>query len=176
MQEQVPGWSVLLMNYRGYGLSQGAPGQDELYRDALFLYDHFTARAEIDKQRVVLMGRSLGSGVATYVASQRRVAGVILTTPYDSIAAVAQNFYPYVPVRLLLRHPFDALSLAGEIRVPLLALVAERDQVIPPIHAERLIAAWAGPKQRVVIPGADHDSLVGENLYWDSVRAFLQGI
>lgn len=164
---------MLAVNYRGYGGNPGAPGERALFADALALYDWAVARPDVDPARVVLMGRSLGSGVAVHVAAERRPAGVVLVTPYDSIREVAQSLYPTVPVSALLRHPFDSMARAPAIDAPLLALVAGRDQVIPSRHARRLFEAWRGPKQWREIAAADHDSISAAPDYWGSIREFL---
>jgi hypothetical protein len=80
-------WGILAVDYRGYGFSGGKPGEKQLFADARFLYDHFINQPEVDPNHLVAMGRSLGSGVAVYLASQRNLAGVILISPYDSIIA-----------------------------------------------------------------------------------------
>jgi len=167
------GWSVLLMNYRGYGHSEGRPSEAWLFADALRLYDWAAGRTDVDARRIVGMGRSLGSGVAIYLATQRTLAGLVLITPFDSITAVAQRHYPFLPVRWLLRHPFDSLSRAGAIAVPTLMLVAGRDTIIPPAHAERLYERWPGPKRWIEFPGADHDSISAEPGYWRAITTFL---
>jgi len=165
------GWSLLIVNYRGYGRSEGKPGEAELFADALQIYDYAAGRAQ--GGRVALMGRSLGSGVAVYLASQRPVAGVILVSPYDSVESVARGIYPYLPIGLMLKHRFDSLSRAPGIRAPLLCLVASGDRVIPRPHSERLYAAWGGAKQWREIRPADHDSLAGEPAYWQAIETFL---
>ena len=165
------GWSLLLVNYRGYGGSEGKPGEAELFADALQIYDYAASRAQ--GGRVALMGRSLGSGVAVYVAAQRPVAGVILVSPYDSIESVARGIYPYLPIGLMLRHRFDSLARAPGIKAPLLCLVASADRVIPRPHSERLYAAWGGTKQWREIGPAGHDSLAGEPDYWNAIASFL---
>ena len=165
------GWSLLLVNYRGYGGSEGKPGEAELFADALQIYDYAASRAQ--GGRVALMGRSLGSGVAVYLAAQRPVAGVILVSPYDSIESVARGIYPYLPIGLMLKHRFDSMSRAPGIKAPLLCLVASADRVIPRPHSERLYAAWGGTKQWREIGPADHDSLAGEPDYWNAIASFL---
>ena len=107
-------WSLALVNYRGYGQSEGKPSEQTLFADAEIAFDALAARADVDRSRIVLVGRSLGSGVATYVASRRQVAGVVLISPYDSVTALAQRHYPFLPVRLLLKHPFDSLPRARD--------------------------------------------------------------
>lgn len=168
------GWSLLLVNYRGYGRSEGKPGEAELFADALRIYDYAAGRAQ--GGRIALMGRSLGSGVAVYLATQRPVAGVILVSPYDSIESVAKGVYPYLPVSLLLKHRFDSLARAPGIGAPLLCLVASEDRVIPRPHSERLYAAWGGPKEWREIRPAAHDSIAGDADYWQAIAAFLHGL
>lgn len=171
---QYAGWSLLLVNYRGYGRSEGKPGEAELFADALRIYDYAASRAQ--DGRVAVMGRSLGSGVAVYLAAQRPVAGVILVSPYDSVESVAKGIYPFLPISLMLKHRFDSISRAPGIRAALLCLVASADRVIPRPHSERLYAAWGGPKQWREIRPADHDSLAGDPAYWRSIAAFLQSL
>jgi len=164
------GWSMLLMNYRGYGHSEGRPSEARLFADAVHLYDWAASRPGVDTRRIVGMGRSLGSGVAIYLATQRRLAGLVLVTPFDSITAVAQRHYPFLPVRLLLRHPFDSLAATT---VPTLMLVAGRDMIVPPAHAERLYERWPGPKRWIEFPGANHESILDEPEYWRAITSFL---
>ncbi len=165
------GWSLLMLNYRGYGRSEGKPGEAQLFADALQIYDYAARRAGAG--RVAVMGRSLGSGVAVYLAAQRPVAGVILVSPYDSVESVAQGIYPFLPISLMLKHRFDSLSRAPQIKAPLLCLVASGDRVIPRPHSARLYAAWGGPRQWLEIRQADHDSVAGEPDYWRAIAAFL---
>jgi uncharacterized protein len=171
--DQYAGWSLLLFNYRGYGRSEGKPGETELFADALQIFDYAVGRAH--GGRVAVMGRSLGSGVAVYLAARRPVAGVILVSPYDSLESVARGIYPHLPIGLMLRHRFDSLSRAPRIKAPLLCLVASEDRVIPRAHSERLYAAWGGPGQWLEIRGADHGSLADDPNYWRAIATFLGG-
>jgi pimeloyl-ACP methyl ester carboxylesterase len=174
MADRFAGHSLLLVNYRGYGGSGGRPGESALFADALLAYDYAKQRGDVDASRIVAMGRSLGSGVAVHLAAHRPLAGMILVSPYDSVRALAQSIYPWLPVRLLLRHPFDSLSRAGALAVPLLCLVAGNDGVIPPAHSRRLFDAWGGRDKRwVEVPGAGHDEVSGEPVYWDEIASFL---
>lgn len=166
-------WAVLLMNYRGYGLSGGRPSERHLFEDALFLYDAFSARNDIDKNRIIAMGRSLGTGVAVHLAARRTLKGLILVSPYDSIRSVAQEIYPWVPVSLLLKHHFDSMALAPSIEAPVLALVASEDRVVSPSHSEKLLAGWRGTTYETVIPGAGHNNIDAAPQYWESIRGFL---
>lgn len=170
-------WAMLLVNYRGYGQSEGEPSQPALFQDALGLYDWAIRRPEVDPDRVVAWGRSLGTGVAVYLAAERPLAGVLLISPYDSMSAVAARHYPYAPVGWLLRHPFDSLARAGAIQAPLLAIAAAEDGVIPVAHSRRLVEAWGGLKQLVVFDNGDHNNLPAANKdYWSKIAAFLDPI
>ena len=167
-----PGVGWLLLDYRGYGASEGAPSEAALTADARMLYDH--ARTLIGPSgRIFAFGRSLGSGVAVALAASRPLAGVVLVTPFDSAVAVAERYYPFLPVRWMMKHRFESLRLAPQLRTPLLCVIAERDEVIPPVHAERLFEAWAGPKQKLLLPGAGHNDGDKPEL-WAAVRTFLQ--
>ncbi len=163
----------LVVSYRGYGLSGGVPGEKALVADALRLHDWAAARADVDAQRIVAYGRSLGSGVAVQLAAARKLAGVILVTPYDSLVAVAKRHYPYLPVALMLRHPFDSMAHAPRLETPLLAIAAALDDIIPPQHARRLVEAWKGPKQYAELPGVGHNDIGGHADFWRLKREFL---
>ncbi len=172
---ETPGIGWLLVDYRGYGASSGAPSEKALVADALQLYDHALKLPGVDPARIFAFGRSLGSGVAVALAAERSLAGVVLVSPFDSLVEVAKHYYPYLPVDWLLKHRFDSIGRAPRLRTPLLCLIAERDEIIPPAHAERLYAAWGGPRKRVILGGANHNSTDGNSGFWPPIRAFLAG-
>ena len=166
-------WSIVAMNYRGYGASEGAPGESALVADALVIHDTIAGRPDVDARRIVVFGRSLGTGVAVQLAAARPVAGVILASPYDSLVELGHTHYPWLPVSLLLRHRFDSAADAGNVRAPMLAIVADHDSIIPIARSRALYDAWAGPKAWVVVPGTDHNTLGIPSSLWESVAVFL---
>jgi len=170
---RLEGGAYLFMNYRGYGDSDGKPSQKALCRDALYILDTLVAREEIPLGHIVLMGRSLGSGVAVYVAAHRPVRGVILITPFDSLTNVARHHYPFLPVRLLLRHPFDSASLAPTVKMPALVLMGGRDDIIPNPLSVALAQHWGGPVQTMVIEGLGHNDIQADAHYWEAINTFL---
>jgi pimeloyl-ACP methyl ester carboxylesterase len=165
--------SVLLVNYRGYGMSAGRPSQTALFSDAVFILDTIIQREKIHPQRIILMGRSLGSGVAVYVARLRKVAGVILVTPFDSLVEVAKKHYPFFPVRLLLKHRFDSASLAPGIAAPMLGIIAGRDEIIPTSSSQRLMQLWGGPVSTITIPKATHNDVQLHESYRRAIDDFI---
>ncbi len=168
------GWSVVLINYRGYGLSGGEPGERELFGDAELIYDEFAGREDVDAATVAVMGRSLGAGVAVYLASVRPVAGVVLVSPFDSLKSVAGRHYPFLPVSWLLKHPFDSLSRAPDVKAPLLALMGGEDRVIPAEHSLRLTEGWGGDYTLRNIKGEGHNTIPRNPLYREHIVGFLR--
>ena len=166
-------WTIVGVNYRGYGTSEGTPGESELMSDALAVYDTVARREDIDGSRIVGVGRSLGTAVATRLASERPLAGAVLVSPFDSLVAIGREHYPWLPVSLLLRHRFDTVADAARNRIPLVALVAEFDDIIPVERSRALFDAWAGPKSWRVVPRADHNSLGASGVFWNGVAHFL---
>jgi len=151
----LPHHTVYLVAYRGYGHSSGTPSESALVADALRLFDRVAAT----HSAVDAMGRSLGSGVAVRLAAARPVARVALITPYDSIDRVAAHHYPWLPIRWLARDRFDSLAQAPRVRADVLVVIAGRDDVIPPSHAERLAAAFPVPPQVLRLPDAQHSNV-----------------
>ena len=169
-------WTIAGLNYRGYGRSEGRPGESELVGDGIALFDAMAARSDVDARRIVVVGRSLGTGVATRVAAARPVAGAVLISPYDTLVEVGRRHYPYLPVSWLLNHRFDSLAAAREARVPLLAVVGSADSIIPPAHSRALYDAWAGPKTWFAVDDAGHNDLGTTQAYWETIARFLANI
>lgn len=170
-RRHLPDRSVYLVNYRGYGGSGGSPTEQALYADALAVRDRLQERHE----HIAVIGRSLGSGVATYLASHRPVERLVLATPHDSAAAVAQLMYPVYPVRWMLKDRYESVSHAPRITAPTLLLVAEHDKIISPSHSHALAAVFkAGVADTVVIAGAGHNGISGYGEYWRAIREFFQ--
>ena len=152
----VPGRSLYLPHYRGYGGSAGSPSEAALFADALAVYD--MVRNTHDD--IAVMGRSLGSGVATYLAAHRSVSRLVLVTPFDSLATVAAGHYPFFPVRLLLRDRFDSAFWAARVEAPTLLLAAGRDRIVSPESSERLLAAFRpGVASLKVVAEAGHNDI-----------------
>jgi dienelactone hydrolase len=167
------GTHLLAVNYRGYGDSEGRASETALCADALELCDWLKSRPGVDPTRIAVVGRSLGSGVAAFVAAHRQLAAAVLITPYDSILEVARRRFPFAPLRFLLRYPFESVRLARAARAPLLALMSERDCVVPHAHTYRLLEAWQGDKQSLCIAGSDHCDVQLSPQSWHAVREFL---
>lgn len=167
-----PDHTVYLISYRGYGASEGKPDQAALFGDALALYDHVSAQHP--QAPIALIGRSLGSGVASYVASRKPVERLVLVTPFDSLASVAQSHYPMLPVRWLMSDRYDSTRYLAQYRGPLLVLRAGRDEVIPPINTDALLASLKNRPQVIDFPQAGHNDISDDPRYADALRDFLR--
>jgi fermentation-respiration switch protein FrsA (DUF1100 family) len=165
--------ALLLVNYRSYGNSEGKPGEAPLVSDGLELFDWARNRGDIDGTRIAIHGRSLGSGVAVQVAAARPAKCVVLTSPFLSAREVAKELYPWLPVSLLLRHPFDSAARAPGIKVPALFFMGTIDTLVPMWQSERLASLWGGPAERVVFEGFGHNDIHVNPRYGTSIREFL---
>ncbi|MBC7863619.1 MAG: alpha/beta hydrolase [Bacteroidia bacterium] len=172
-KSKFPGYHIALINYRGYGLSEGEPSEEKFFSDALEVFDQLKKRTDVDTATFIVMGRSIGTGVATYVSQKRKVAATILITPYDCMASLAQEQYPYVPVKPLLKHQFNSVAMAPEISNPMLCIIASEDQMIPPPHAEILAKAWKGKVTKKIFDGAGHNNIMKQEGYWEEIQKFL---
>ncbi len=166
-----PGQTINLANYRGYGGSEGEPSESALLSDALAIYDHL----QQDYVHISIVGRSLGSGVAVHIASQRTVKKLVLITPYDSIEKLAKEKFKWLPVSSLLHDKFDSQSLVDKITAPSLVLAAENDKVIPNKHTLRLVSGF---KPEIInyqmIENTGHNTIENNPKFYQLVKQFLQ--
>lgn len=157
----LPVHHVFAFNYRGYGLSKGRPSETALFSDADTLHQYLQTRFALLADRMHVVGRSLGSAVATHLASMSSLRSVTLITPLQSIEAIGGELLPWLPVSRLLADKFDLMEKARQIKTPLLAIIAGQDEVIPNAHSQALFEAWKGPKQLQLITMADHNTVTG---------------
>ncbi|TVR49222.1 MAG: alpha/beta hydrolase [Planctomycetota bacterium] len=173
------GWSVVSFDYRGYGTSSGRPSEHGLYLDAQRVWEFLVEDMGISAERIVLHGRSLGGGVAAYLAEQHQAAGLILESTFTSLPDVAAGLYPFLPVRLLARHHFPTVKRLPQIDMPLLVIHGKGDRSIPFHHGEALYAAAAEPKFFQALEGDHNAGFIYEADVWigaiaDFVHAVTQ--
>lgn len=161
---------IFCLDYRGFGGSTGQPTEEGIFADSLVLYDLVSK----DHADVAIIGRSLGSGVGVYVASQRPVNKLVLITPYDSITNVASFQFPIFPVSLMLKDRYDSASRVLEIKSPTLIFLAENDRTIPRSNSEELIRRFPSGQARVeILSGTTHNSIIVNDQMFRSIREFL---
>lgn len=167
LTEAFPAHSLYLLHYRGYGGSAGQPTEAALLADALALYE----RVRPSQPEITVIGRSLGSGVAVYLASQRPVQRLVLVTPYESLRELAAQRFPGFPVRWLLKDGFESWRYAAQVSAPTLLIAAERDEVIPLASTQALLTHFpAGVARLEILPGRDHNTVSDSAAYVPLLR------
>ena len=152
------GLDVLLFDYRGFGGNPGRPSEEGLADDARAARDHLVRERGVAPQRLLLLGESLGAGVAARLATETPVGGLVLRSPFVDLAAIAERIYPVLPVRALLIDRFPVAELVARAGVPTTVVLGDGDRTIPP-EQSRAVAAAAGGTV-VAVPGADHNDAV----------------
>lgn len=168
-----PEHPVAALDYRGYGRSDGRPSASALMDDAEAIYDHLEARAPAG---IVPVGISIGSGPATRIVAARDPVGAVLVTPFDSLAAVARDVYPWAPVWLLFRHEMPVAEMLKGSDTPLALIVAGNDEIIPAARSRALHEALPDAVPMQVIEGAGHNDLYADARFTSELRAALKAV
>ncbi len=159
-------YNVATLNYPGYGHSAGSPSQEAIFSAATKVYEKFKNAHNI------IIGRSLGTGVAAYIAAHHRADGLILITPYHSITHLAKLRYPIYPASLLVRHPFATYRYIQRVDAPTYIIAAEHDDTTPPATLKKLLPYIKNLKKVITIPGAHH----GDILQFPATKEALDAI
>ncbi|MCW8837252.1 MAG: alpha/beta hydrolase [Thiovulaceae bacterium] len=163
-------YTVYLVQYRGFANSSGIPTEKNLYSDALYIYDYLKKKYK----SITVIGRSLGSGVATYLASKREVKKLILVTPFDSIENIAKSRFNIYPISLMLRDKFDSLSRIKDIKSPTLIIYAQNDETVKKERTDNLVKEF--PNSQLIIKtvkDAGHSSILEHESYYIYMKEFL---
>jgi uncharacterized protein len=151
------GFSVLLFDYRGYGGNAGEPSEDGVAADARAARAWLAGQPDVDADRIVYFGESLGAAVAVGLAVQSQPAALVLRSPFTSLADVGAAHYPWLPVRRLLLDRYPSIDRIAAVRAPVLVIAGDCDDIVPMSLSRRLYDAAGDPKRFVVVPGAGHN-------------------
>ena len=170
-----PGVALLVVDYPGYGASGGRASEDGLYEAADLAYQSLVDRPEVDRARIFVYGRSLGSAVATHLASTRSVAGLVLESPFTSARDMSRRHYALFPT-FILRLRLDNVAALRRVRCPVLVFHGTADRLVPPDMGRRVAAAAPGPSELVLIEGAGHNDTyeLGGRAYRDKLWKFVK--
>ena len=174
LHEVFPDAFVAAFHYRGYAPSTGSPSAKALLSDAPLVYDAAIQRVKPD--RVIAVGLSIGSGVAAALASKRKVDGLILVTPFDSLKALAQSMYPWIPIGPFLAHEIDGGAALAESNVPVAILAAERDEIVPPERTQALRERIPNLVFDRTIVRAGHNDIYARSEFQLAMREALNAI
>ena len=164
-------YSVLILDYRGYGRSTGKPSEAGLYRDAQTAWDYLTRQRGIPPVRIVLFGESLGGAMAAWLAARERPGALVLSSVLISAPALAADLYPWLPTRWLLRMRYDTRAALAEVRCPVLVAHSPDDEIIPFRHGRLLFEAAAEPKVFLSLAGGHNDGFIFMRAEWVDVLA-----
>ena len=171
------GLNTLIIDYHGYGKSEGSPGEEESYHDAEAAWRHLVEGRQIPAQSIVLFGRSMGGAVAAWLAARVAPAGLILESTFTSVPDMAAKVYPFFPVRLLARIRFDARASLAAVRAPVLVIHSAGDEIVPVAHGRALFEAAPEPKRFLELRGGHNDGfLVSREIYVAGLSGFIQEI
>ncbi|MFL6830125.1 MAG: alpha/beta hydrolase [Sphingomicrobium sp.] len=174
LHEVFPEADVVTFHYRGYAPSAGAPSAEALIADAPLAYDLAVER--VKPRRTIGVGFSIGSGIAATLAAQRKLAGLILVTPFDSLKAVAESIYPWLPIGPLFRHEIDAAGALDQIEIPVAIVAAERDEIVAPERTEALRARVPAVVFDRTIERAGHNDIYARSDFHAAMREALAAV
>jgi hypothetical protein len=168
--------SVFLYDYRGYGASEGSPDEAGTYRDARAAYGYLVEEKQVKADELVLFGESLGSAVSLELALARPAA-LVLEAPFTSVRDMARTTI-LAPLAPFVRTRYESLARISRLRMPLLVVQGDRDEIVPPAQGRRLFDAAREPKRYFAIRGAGHNDtyLVGGEAYWRAIADFMETV
>ncbi len=170
--------NIFIIDYRGYGKSEGEQSEEGITKDARAAYDTLLSRKEINPRQIFIFGRSLGSAVAVQLATESQAAGLILEAPFTSIREMVQVTAPWFPFKERLKTQYNSLNKIKQVHMPLLIMHGDQDKIIPFEQGQRLFEAANSPKTFHMISGADHNNsyIVGGHAYFEAIAQFIENI
>ena len=174
LHERYPKADVVAFHYRGYAPSTGSPSADALIADAPLVYD--LAAERVKPRLTVVVGFSIGSGIAAQLAANRKLDGLILVTPFDSLKAVAQSLYPWLPIGPIFQHEIDAAQPLKASHVPVAIIAAEHDAIVPPERTAALRKHVSNLIFDRTIAGAGHNDIYSRVDFQQAMREALESV
>ncbi len=165
--------NILIIDYRGYGQSEGSPDEEGLYADGRAAWNYVTENRQVDSKKIILFGRSLGSAIAIKLATERTAGALILDAPFTSGANLGADIYPWLPVRMLMKYEFSNDERIRNLNIPVLIAHSRTDRVIPYSHGEKLFEMANEPKQFVELEGRHGAGFEGRGHYLESIQRFI---
>ncbi len=164
------GLSILIIDYRGYGLSGGTAGEPGTYLDAEAAWDYLTRQRHLSAEDIIIFGRSLGGGIASWLALEHRPAALILESTFTSITDMGRIMYPYLPIKWMSRIRYPSIERIGQIKCPILIIHSPDDELVPYRFAQQLFERAQSPKSFLTIKGRHSDGFL------DSASHYIQGL
>ena len=166
--------NFLIIAWRGFSGNSGKPSENGLYKDGKSAIDWLIEKG-VSEKNLILYGESLGTGVATHLAQNRNFSGLILETPFTSMIDAAKNFYPYIPVKLLLKDKFENYKKIKNINSPILVMHGEADQIVPFSMGKKIYEMANEPKYSYFTNYDNHMMEYDENLVL-ALKSFIKSL
>jgi uncharacterized protein len=168
------GLDTFIIDYRGYGQSGGKPGEEGTYRDAEAAWQHLVTERGKDPARIIVFGRSLGGGVAAWLATRHKVAALVVESSFTSAVEMAAHLYPFMPVRLISRLKYPVADYVARAECPVLIVHSRDDEIIPFAMGKALYEAAPAPKAFIELAG-DHNNgfLLSRDRYREELAKFI---
>jgi fermentation-respiration switch protein FrsA (DUF1100 family) len=169
--------NVFIIDYRGYGLSEGQPSETGTYLDAEAAWTYLRDGRGIAANEIIVFGRSLGASIAAWLASRHRPAGLIVESGFSSVPSMAQRLYPFLPVKWLAKFSYDTRRYVGRIECPLLVAHSRDDEIIPWAEGRLVFDAAPADKQFLELRGGHNDGfLASGQAYLDGLQRFIDRV
>jgi pimeloyl-ACP methyl ester carboxylesterase len=171
-------YSLLCIDYEGYGLNEGSPHYLNMYEEALAIYDYAITLPDVDTSNIVAMGYSLGTGSATYLAANRDVTGLILVSPYANGYDLYNNVLPifYGILKPLVKHKLPSDEYAPMVSAPVLMFASKSDEVVPYESSQKLSERFTSPVEFVTVDWAYHTGIYGADDVYSKIKTFLESV
>jgi fermentation-respiration switch protein FrsA (DUF1100 family) len=168
------GLSVFIFDYRGYGKSEGVPGESGTYLDAEAAWEYLITQEHYDASQITVFGRSIGGAIAAKLAAEKSPGALIVESSFTSIVDMGAQIYPFLPVRLLSRFRYDTRKYIKEVRSPVLVIHSSDDEIIPFSHGEAIFEAANAPKEFLKIQGSHNEGfLLSGSEYSKAIEKFI---
>lgn len=169
------GLNILIFDYRGFGKSEGKPSEKGTYLDALAAADYLKTRKDVDPEKIICYGESLGGAVAIDLATRIKPAGLIVVDTFTSVYAASKDIYPFLPIRWLIQIRYNSLSKIKKLHCPVLIGHSKEDDILPFHHGQELFKAANPPKEFMTLKGSHEDALfVSDKKPLEQIRVFIR--
>jgi pimeloyl-ACP methyl ester carboxylesterase len=167
--------NVFIIDYRGYGQSEGKTTEQGTYRDAEAAWNYLNTQG-INEQQIIIFGRSLGASIASWLASKRTPAALIIESGFTSIPSMGQRFYPFLPIRWLTHFKYDTKKYVKNISCPVMIAHSRDDEIIPYVEGREIFQAAPEPKHFLEMRGGHNNGfIVSGSTYIEGLRSFIYG-
>jgi uncharacterized protein len=171
------GISILSVDYPGYGNSKGTPSEQNLYEASKAAYMYLRKQEYIPEKRIIIYGEGIGASLALKLANEVQVGGVIIENGLTSLPDLAQEIYPILPLKWILKNKFNAINLITQLQAPLLLFHSDKNEQIPLVHGEKLFQNAPQPKTFIILKGKHHTAIADDALaYQKAISSFLKDL